>query len=1241
MAVITGQISLIDYGDALTLTGFITANSPRIQQYSPADEKFTPDWTKTPLILTASLFKMGDSNDIIRDPEVQSINWYDASNAGTPLKTGGPYSVNNETLTIKDNILSDKPAIDFICEVVYRDTDSMMDIPHKMSISFSRVSDGSSVASASAWLPNGNIFKNDRIPTLIAECDLWRSGKMDNTNVSFQWYNQDPTVTEDQGGGAGWRKLTDSSNSGETGYTTRQLTVPSSAVPSFEVYKCVITDTDSSSPTYNQTYQDTVTFLDQSDPVQVSITSTGGDVFKNGVGSTTLSAQVYQGGQEIDKEGEKYQYKWYKYNKEGVLDPDFGGSKTYKEGKSLKVTSDDVDVKATFLCGIDGAVAQFTIYDITDTVVSPTEPANPVEGMIWLKNSGEPPYRFYIYKDGGWQTTDFDSLESLDPDSYNRVKDAYNAITDLDMDNKITRYERSVIRGELANILGVYLSDTDNMPTIDTVDASGAGDLYSIRKQARDVGVPTNDAKYVQIGAAYTDLKDYLTSLPIKPWDVGSLGVIEVDSDEWDSAWKNYYLAYNFLSITVTNRQKEYTDIVGDGAKKDAIAAVSNADQYQEALIKNPMTITAPIASLGLPIFEGRHVDSWSLNPDAKDNWALNGNRIQPITNPIVSSVGSLTIYGQFYGDGTNNDQFTWDRDGKAVKIKRWADISLDGDFQWQLGEDYTGAKQVLIPNFIDQIPAAMTAQAVKHDGTFLTTIDSDMATADQVILGEDRVLYISVADIESGWGEDYAPEPKEIAAYFNGWRMCNGTFGTPYNGVGNKVWYPIGDKDLSRSTIVSGGNVFNPVPEDRAPTLEEQTINKYQLVYRNSDAVRQTVDFDGIMSLLQGDNQVSFGYPLNTPFILSGVIKYATNVATVTDNLKYWIPAVQERLSKAEQVITEDSITNIVTNSVQYRTALASKADTEALGDYATTGDLTDLSGDINGRIANAIDAIDFEPYATKSELKQTATDITAKFQATGGMNLIKNSIGFAGLSFWTGFTDTPVETLSTNELDMLGFGSGFLFNPDGNNKGIIQEVGVTPGQPYTLSWYLNKRTSGPDSSYRFWIQIEEDDVVVKQIKDNSATTTNGYESSYMTYIPQSDSIKVKFIGYGNVDATLTGIMLNISDIPLSWSLATGEVYNTNIRLDINGIRVSQLDENRREIGFTQITPEEFAGYHDSDGNGSFEKIFFLNGDETVTKKLRAEEEITTKFIKMINVDSPTRKGLAFIPNVDIVDVD
>lgn len=340
MAIATGQITITDFNDALTLTGFITSNQPKTQQYNPDNGSFTPDWTSTNLVLTASLYKLGTSTDIISDAAVTSISWADAAAPGTSIGTG-------KTLTINTNVLSAKTAIDYICTITYHDASTNLDLINKASISFSKVTNGGGIADAVASLPNGNIFKNGQITSLTAQCQLWRGSVIDTTLVTYQWYKQDSTVLTDQGGGVGWLKLT--ASSAETGYNLTTLTIPASAVTNIGVYKCIITDTDSASNTYNKTFIDTVTLVDQSDPIQIAVTSSGGDVFKNGVGTTTLTAKVYQGGAEIDTSGSKYTYRWYKYDSAGNLSANFGGTGiSYKTGKTLTVGDPDVDVKATF-----------------------------------------------------------------------------------------------------------------------------------------------------------------------------------------------------------------------------------------------------------------------------------------------------------------------------------------------------------------------------------------------------------------------------------------------------------------------------------------------------------------------------------------------------------------------------------------------------------------------------------------------------------------------------------------------------------------------------------------------------------------------------------------------------------------------------------------------------------------------------------------------------------------------------
>lgn len=346
----TKQISIIDYNDALTLTGFINSNHPKTQVFNPDNGGYTPDWASTNLVLTPSLYKLGTTTDVITNAEVTSVKWYEGSST-TAITSAGNYALSgtkSHILTIKANVLAGLAGKDWVCEVTYKDGATGLNLTHKMGITFSRVINGGGIADAIAFAPNGNVFKNGDITSLTAQCTLWRGSVVDNTNVSYQWYQQDSSISTDQGGGVGWRKLTEAENK-TTGVTTNTLTVFSDAVSSYAVFKCIIKDTDSASNTYNQTFVDTISFIDNSDPIQVVIASTGGDVFKNGVGSTVLTARVFQAGGELDTAGTKYTYKWFKYDKNGNLSTNFGGTGiNFKTGKTLNVGSADVDIKATF-----------------------------------------------------------------------------------------------------------------------------------------------------------------------------------------------------------------------------------------------------------------------------------------------------------------------------------------------------------------------------------------------------------------------------------------------------------------------------------------------------------------------------------------------------------------------------------------------------------------------------------------------------------------------------------------------------------------------------------------------------------------------------------------------------------------------------------------------------------------------------------------------------------------------------
>ena len=347
----TSDYTISDFNDAISLSGYIGSNLAHTQIYSPDNGAYTPDWSTTNLVLTPQLYVTSTTTDVIATAAVTSVSWYlNSETSGNKITTGGDYALSgtkNHILTVKNNVLNGVNQIKFICVVAYHDSTTGLDLTHKMDVTFTLVSSGSGIADAICIAEEGNIFKNGNITSLKASCDLWRGSTVDTTNVSYQWYMMDSSVSTDEGAGAGWKKLINTANMYQ-GVTTREITVYADAVPNVGTFKCIITDTEAGAN--NAKYYDTITFTDLSDPVQCTIVSSGGDTFVNSQGSTVLTARLFQAGAEIDTSSPyTYTYKWYKYDKNAALVTDWGGSGVdYKTGKNLNVSSSDVDSKATF-----------------------------------------------------------------------------------------------------------------------------------------------------------------------------------------------------------------------------------------------------------------------------------------------------------------------------------------------------------------------------------------------------------------------------------------------------------------------------------------------------------------------------------------------------------------------------------------------------------------------------------------------------------------------------------------------------------------------------------------------------------------------------------------------------------------------------------------------------------------------------------------------------------------------------
>jgi hypothetical protein len=189
------------------------------------------------------------------------------------------------------------------------------------------------------WTPEGDTIRNSE-GTLKARADLYKGAGVQTSSVTYKWYIQDPSATTSSGGdsdgGNGWRLLNSTYNAGVTGYTSAEITVPSTAIAGVEGFQCVAT--------YGgKKYKNVVILKDFQDPISVNIL--GANIFKNGEGSVTLKAQLIRAGQEISTSG--YTFAWSIYNTNGTLVKNLAGT-----GDTVTVSASDINGIGNVVCDV-------------------------------------------------------------------------------------------------------------------------------------------------------------------------------------------------------------------------------------------------------------------------------------------------------------------------------------------------------------------------------------------------------------------------------------------------------------------------------------------------------------------------------------------------------------------------------------------------------------------------------------------------------------------------------------------------------------------------------------------------------------------------------------------------------------------------------------------------------------------------------------------------------------------------
>ena len=94
-----------------------------------------------------------------------------------------------------------------------------------------------------------------------------------------------------------------------------------------------------------------LTLTNLAEPILMIIKTSNGNIFKNNLISTVLTATLWRGGEEIDKDGSKFSYIWTKTDADGNADTLWNQAHTYSS-KSITVTQQDIFRRAQFECNI-------------------------------------------------------------------------------------------------------------------------------------------------------------------------------------------------------------------------------------------------------------------------------------------------------------------------------------------------------------------------------------------------------------------------------------------------------------------------------------------------------------------------------------------------------------------------------------------------------------------------------------------------------------------------------------------------------------------------------------------------------------------------------------------------------------------------------------------------------------------------------------------------------------------------
>lgn len=225
------------------------------------------------------------------------------------------------TMTIMADIVQETKPLTIWFECSYTDPTTGLKQEERVIVSIQMVVNSASTPYLSIFPPDGEMIRNGTPASVRLIAEFYRNGSKDTTwtTATCEWFVFDSTHATDDGAGAYWDKLVHTAGvteisvvDGVTGIGTggNQLKVFDSAVVGTETYKCKLVEN-------GITNYAICTIADLTDAILCAVASSGGDVLRNGLGSSVLTAGLSNGVGQIDGGGTAYAYAWQALDQSG------------------------------------------------------------------------------------------------------------------------------------------------------------------------------------------------------------------------------------------------------------------------------------------------------------------------------------------------------------------------------------------------------------------------------------------------------------------------------------------------------------------------------------------------------------------------------------------------------------------------------------------------------------------------------------------------------------------------------------------------------------------------------------------------------------------------------------------------------------------------------------------------------------------------------------------------------------